>query len=84
VTETPPVQEALDELRRELRGKPIDFPDLVIKGARLKAAELREDRPEPSERLKRLADKIRNRELDPGDPEVADEAKRSWVKDVPA
>jgi hypothetical protein len=79
VTETPPVQDALDELRRELRGEAIDFPDLVIRGARDKAAELRRDRPEPSPKLKRLAELIRRRELDVGDPELADEVKRSWV-----
>jgi hypothetical protein len=68
-------------LRRELRGKPIDFPDLVIRGARDKAAELRADRPEPSERLKRLADRIRRRDL-PIDPEAAAEVKSTWTKHV--
>jgi hypothetical protein len=75
------VQEALDELRRELRGQPIDFPDLVIRGARAKAEELRRDRPEPTEGLKRLADRIRRRDL-PIDLEAAAEVKGTWTKHV--
>jgi hypothetical protein len=40
ITETPPVQEALDELRAKLSGDPIDFAELVILGARAKARRL--------------------------------------------
>lgn len=79
------MQEALDELRRELRGKPIDFPDLLIRGARDMAAELRRDDAETTEALKWLADRIRNREP-LGDPILADEVKRLGLiePDVPA
>jgi hypothetical protein len=41
VTETPPVKQALDELRRVQGGAKIEFPDLVIRGAREKVRELR-------------------------------------------
>jgi hypothetical protein len=41
VTETPPVKRALDELRRVQGGEKIEFPDLVIRGARDRVRELR-------------------------------------------
>ena len=40
ITETPPVHEALDELRAKLNGDRIDFSELVILGARAKARRL--------------------------------------------
>jgi hypothetical protein len=40
ITETPPVQEALDELRARLDGERIDYAELVILGARAKARRL--------------------------------------------
>jgi hypothetical protein len=40
ITETPPVREALDELRAKLNGERIDFAELVIVGARAKARHL--------------------------------------------
>jgi hypothetical protein len=82
ITETPPVQEALDELRARLRGQPIDYPDLLIRGAQSKLDELRDEDPERAARLKDFADAIRNRALDTGDPVVAEEAKRSWTSHV--
>jgi hypothetical protein len=41
VTETPPVKEALDELREAL-GPEIPFEEVLIRGAKIKLAELRE------------------------------------------
>ncbi|HET8814587.1 MAG TPA: hypothetical protein VFM51_06490 [Solirubrobacterales bacterium] len=41
ITETPPVKEALDELRRLQGGEKVELPDLVIRGARDKVRELR-------------------------------------------
>jgi hypothetical protein len=41
ITETPPVKEALDELRRAQGGEKVELPDLVIRGARDKVRELR-------------------------------------------
>jgi hypothetical protein len=83
ITETPPVQDALDRLRAQLGDEPIDFPDLVVRGVRNKLEELRRDRPEAVEARRWLANRIRNREP-LGDPSLADEVKRSWVEDVPA
>jgi hypothetical protein len=44
ITETPPVREALDELRR--CGERIRLGDLVIRGARQRLGELRAERDE--------------------------------------
>jgi hypothetical protein len=43
VTETEPVQEALDQLRAKLNGERIDFAELVILGARAKTRRLPDD-----------------------------------------
>ncbi len=44
ITETPPVQEALDELREELGDEQLQLSELVILGAREKLALLRAGR----------------------------------------
>ncbi|MGP0102996.1 MAG: hypothetical protein ACLPUT_15435 [Solirubrobacteraceae bacterium] len=59
ITETPPVQEALDELRAKLNGDPIDFAELLIIGARAKARRLPDDEKARKAR-EELADWIRN------------------------
>ncbi len=59
ITETPPVQEALDELRAKLSGDPIDFAELVIIGARVKARRLPDDEKARKAR-EELAGWIRN------------------------
>ena len=79
ITETPPVKEALDPLRAELRGERLDLSELVIMGAEAKLARIRMAEERDEKALGRLAEKIRRRELDV-DPELADEAKRSWVR----
>jgi hypothetical protein len=62
ITETPPVQEALDELRSSLKkGERIDFAELVALGARAKARGLRADDAEAVAARKRFADTIRAR-----------------------
>jgi hypothetical protein len=60
VTETPPVQEALDELRARLNGERIDYAELVILGARAKARRLpaQGDTEEARRARKELADWI--------------------------
>lgn len=64
VTETPPVREALDELRSKLgEGEQIDFGELVVLGARLKARRLRAEDDSARAARKRLADMIRTRSL---------------------
>ncbi len=62
ITETPPVQEALDELRAKLDGERIDFSELVILGARAKARRLpgRGDAEKARKARKELAELIRS------------------------
>jgi hypothetical protein len=80
ITETPDVQAALDELRRELGERRIEFGELLILGARAKAAELRGEREDVAERRRRLADRVRRGDA-PADREAADEVRRSgWAR----
>jgi hypothetical protein len=62
VTETPPVQEALDELRAELGSDKVPMGEIVILGAREKVRALRAERDEVLARRRRLSDRIRARE----------------------
>ena len=62
ITETPPVREALDELRSNLgEGERIDFAELVELGARVKARRMRSEDVAAQAACKRLADVIRTR-----------------------
>jgi hypothetical protein len=76
VTETPPVREALDELRAELGTDRVPMGELVILGARARTAELRGEREGGSARLRSLADRIRAREP-LADLEAAEEVRRT-------
>jgi hypothetical protein len=81
ITETPPVQEALDELRQEL-GDParIELGELVILGARQKVSQLRATRHETTARRRQLAERIRRRDI-PVDRAAADEVRRAgWAR----
>jgi len=81
VTETPQVQEALDELRAELGSDRVPMGEIVILGARAKVAELRGDNAERSERLDRLAERIRQRRPLPIDRDAAEEVRRTgWAR----
>lgn len=73
ITETPPVQEALDELRAKLNGDPIDFAELLIIGARAKARRLPDDDKARRAR-EELAEMIRTRSV-PVDLRAAEEVK---------
>jgi hypothetical protein len=76
ITETPPVQEALDELRSVLNGgERIDFGELLAIGARTKARRLRADDAESHRARMRLAEMIRTRSI-PVDVRAAEEVKR--------
>ena len=75
ITETPPVEEALAELRSALGSERVDFAELVIVGARAKARELRGDGIAGRRARSRLAESVRTRSL-PIDPEAADAVKR--------
>ena len=74
ITETPPVREALDELRARLHGERIDYAELVVLGARMKARQLPDDAQAAHEAAGRLAEMIRRRSI-PVDIEAADAAK---------
>lgn len=78
ITETPPVQEALDELRSKLgEGERIDFGELVVLGAQVKARRLTAGEREAQAALKRLAERVRTRSFPYEiDAEAADEVKR--------
>ncbi len=74
ITETPPVQEALDELRAKLNGERIDLAELVILGARAKARRLPDDSEKARKARGRLAEMIRTGTV-PVDREAAKEVK---------
>lgn len=78
ITETPPVQAALDELRREVGEDRIELPDLVIRGARDKIREMRTQGTAARQARQRLARRIRAGEELP-DPAIADEAKNAGL-----
>jgi hypothetical protein len=75
ITETSPVQDALDELRGKLRGEPIDFAELVILGARAKARRLPDPDREARAARRRLAKMIRSGSGPALDITAADEVK---------
>lgn len=77
VTETPPVKEALDALRAELNGERPDLAELVVLGAETKLARLRSEAGDRTKLLQSLVDDMRSGKIR-FDPQLADEAKRSW------
>ena len=80
ITETPPVKAALDELRGELGDGRIEFGELVILGAHQKIAQLRGERDDTASKRRRLASRIRRREV-PVDRAAADEVRRAgWAR----
>jgi hypothetical protein len=62
ITETEPVQAALDQLRRELGTDRVDLGELVVLGADTKLAALRAQRDGAAVLGRRLADRVRARE----------------------
>lgn len=80
ITETPPVQEALDELRAALGGERVELGELVILGAREKLARVRAEREDTSALRRRLAERVRRRDI-PADRAAADEVRRTgWAR----
>jgi len=75
ITETPPVREALDDLRARLAGQRIDFAELVVLGAGVKVRQLPNDAGAAREAADRLAAMVRDRAI-PVDVEAAEEVKR--------
>ncbi len=81
ITETPRVQGALDELRRELGTDDIAVSELVVLGAQQMLAGLRSERHRQTELVTRLAERVRTGSL-PVDPSLADEVRHGgWVRD---
>jgi hypothetical protein len=80
ITETAPVKAALDELRGELGDGRIEFGELVILGAQQKVAQLRAERDDAASKRRRLASRIRRRDV-PVDRAAADEVRRAgWAR----
>jgi hypothetical protein len=80
ITETEPVQAALDELRSELGDERVELSELVILGARAKTARLREQRGATADGRRQLADRIRRGEI-PADRDAAAEVRRAgWAR----
>ena len=80
ITETPPVQAALDELRRALGDDRVEMGELVILGAQEKLARVRAEQDDTAALRHRLADRIRRRDF-PADRAAADEVRRAgWAR----
>jgi hypothetical protein len=80
ITETPPVQAALDDLRRAIGEERLDIAELVVLGAREKLARLRRGELQAVRLRRRLAERIRSRTL-PVDPAAATEVRRTgWAR----
>jgi hypothetical protein len=80
ITETPPVQAALDELRSELGTDRVELGDLVVLGAGAKLAAIRAEHDGDAALRRRLADRVRSRAL-PVDADAADRVRRTgWAR----
>lgn len=80
VTETPPVQAALDELRHELGTDRVELGELVVLGAGAKLASLRAARSDTVQRRARLAERVRAGRLGV-DAAAANEVRaRGWAR----
>lgn len=80
ITETAPVQAALDELRGELGSDRIELGELVVLGAGAKLAELRAEREGGAALRRRLADRVRSREV-PVSRAAAEEVRATgWAR----
>ena len=78
---TPPVQQALDELRSELSVDRVDLAELVVLGAGAKLAQVRAEGERSRAAGGRVADWIRSRTV-PADADAADEVRRSGWTDA--
>ena len=80
ITETPRVEAALDELRRELGTDHVELGELVVLGATAKLAAIRDERESGAALRARLADRIRSRSL-PVDVDAAEHVRRTgWTR----
>jgi hypothetical protein len=77
------VQEALDELRAALGSDRVPMGDVVIRGAREMAAELRDGAERKAMLRRRAADRIRTRRSLGIDREAAAEVRRTgWARQL--
>jgi hypothetical protein len=80
ITETPPVEQALDELRLELGTERVELGELVILGAQTKLERIRNARGDTGALRRRLADRVRAGTL-PVDVQAADQVRSSgWAR----
>jgi hypothetical protein len=80
ITETPPVQAALDELRDVLGEDRVELGELVVLGAGAKLSQVRAERENEVALRRRLADRVRSRKLAVS-LEAADEVRTSgWAR----
>jgi hypothetical protein len=80
ITETEPVQAALDELRRELGSDRVELGELVVLGAGVKLAALRAQDSNDAQLRRRLADRVRARQP-LADRDAAELVRRSgWAR----
>lgn len=75
ITETPPVQEALDRLRARLGTQKLDFAELVMLGAEEKERRLQHEDQAVVEARERLVRYILEGEHDPEEVRLAEEVK---------
>lgn len=76
------MQAALDELRAELGDERVELGELVILGAGTKLAELRTQREDVIAARRRLADRVRRRDI-PADLDAAEEVRRiGWSRPI--
>lgn len=80
ITETPPVEAALQELRHELGTDHVELGELVVLGAAAKLALIHAERDSDAGLRRRLADRVRSRSL-PVDVHAAERVRRSgWAR----
>jgi hypothetical protein len=80
ITETPPVQAALDELRQELGSDSVELGELVVLGAGAKVEAIRAERDRDVVTRRRLADRVRSRAVGV-DVKAADEVRSAgWAR----
>jgi hypothetical protein len=75
ITETPPVQEALDRLRAQMGSQKVDLAELVVLGAQAKQRQLEWDSEASRAARERLAARILDRTGPEPDIAAADEVK---------
>jgi hypothetical protein len=80
ITETPRVEAALDELRRESGADRVDLGELIVLGAGVKLGAIRSERDGGAAKRRRLAERVRSRQVGV-DLDAADEVRSAgWAR----